>query len=153
MLALAFIGIVDAIYVAHGNYTGRPLSCPIIEGCNIVLNSPYSRVFGVPMSYFGFIYYLYMFALAARLAFDPLSLGLRFRAVLYAAMGAASSMYFIYLQLGFIRELCSYCLIAAVISVLLLIAALWHFLAARNGRYSSVAHDSDHRPAFPTDPS
>lgn len=40
-------------------------------------------------------------------------------------------MYFIYLQLRFIRELCSYCLISAVVSVLLVFAALWHFLATR----------------------
>jgi len=131
MLALALIGIADAVYVAHSSYTGRPLWCPIIEGCNTVVNSPYSRVFGAPMSYFGFIYYLYMFALAARLAFDPLSRGLRFRAVLYAAMGAASSTYFMYLQLSFIREVCSYCLISAVLTFFLLIAALWHFQATR----------------------
>ena len=79
----------------------------------------------------GFIYFLYMFALAARLAFDPLSRSLRFRAILYAAMGAASSMYFMYLQLAFIREVCSYCLIAAVTTFLLLIAALWHLQATR----------------------
>jgi uncharacterized membrane protein len=131
MLALALIGIAAAVYVAHGNYTGQPLWCPIVDGCNAVVNSPYSRVFGVPMSYFGFIYFLYMFALAARLAFDPLSRSLRFRAILYAGMGAASSMYFMYLQLGFIREVCSYCLIAAVTTFLLLIAALWHLQATR----------------------
>ena len=71
MLALALIGIAAALYVAHGNYTGQPLWCPILDGCNAVVNSPYSRVFGVPMSYFGFIYFLYMFALAARLVFEP----------------------------------------------------------------------------------
>src|ERR1700758_5768478 len=113
MLALALIGIAAALYVAHGNYTGQSLWCPILDGCNAVVNSPYSRVFGVPMSYFGFIYFLYMFALAARLAYDRFSNSLRFRAVLYAGVGAASSMYFMYLQLGFIRQVCSYCLISA----------------------------------------
>jgi uncharacterized membrane protein len=132
MLALSFIGTAVALYVAHGNYTGQTLWCPILDGCNAVLNSPYSRVLGVPMSYFGFIYYLYMFALAARLAFEPFSRSLRFRAILYAAMGAISSMYFIYLQLRFILELCSYCLISAVVSVLLLFAALWHFQVTRH---------------------
>jgi uncharacterized membrane protein len=134
MLALTLIGIADAVYVAHGNYTGAPLWCPIIDGCNTVINSPYSRVFGTPMSYFGFIYYVFMFGLAARLAFNPFSSGLRFRAILYAALGAASSMYFIYLQLGIIRAVCSYCLISAVTSFLLLLAALWHFQATRNRR-------------------
>src|SRR5438132_14051950 len=93
MLALALIGIAAAVYVAQGNYTGQPLWCPILDGCNAVVNSPYSRVFGVPMSYFGFIYYLYMFALAARLAFDPFSTSLRFHAILYAGVGAPSPMY------------------------------------------------------------
>jgi uncharacterized membrane protein len=91
MLALTLIGMAAAIYVAQGNYTGQPLWCPILDGCNAVVNSPYSRVLGVPMSYFGFMYYLYMFALAARLAFEPFSKSLRFRAILYAAVGAVSS--------------------------------------------------------------
>ena len=132
MLTLTLIGIAAALYVAKGNYTGQPLWCPIIDGCNVVVNSPYSRVFGVPMSYFGFIYYLYMFALAARLAFEPFSSSLRFRAVLYAGVGAASSLYFMYLQLGFIRAVCIYCLISAVTTFLLLFAAIWHFQATRH---------------------
>ena len=132
MLALTVIGIADAAYVARGNYTGAPLWCPILDGCNTVISSPYSRVFGVPMSYFGFIYYLFMFGLAARLAYEPFSNNLRFRAILYAALGAVSSIYFMYLQLGFIGEICSYCLISAVTSFLLLFAALWHFQVTRH---------------------
>ena len=132
MLALALIGIADAAYVANGNYTGAPLWCPIIDGCNVVINSPYSRVFGTPMSYFGFIYYVFMFGLAARLAYEPFSSSLRFRAILYAALGAISSVYFLYLQLGYIREVCSYCLISAVTSFLLLFATLWHLQVTRH---------------------
>ena len=132
MLALTLIGIADAAYVARGNYTGAPLWCPILDGCNTVISSPYSRIFGVPMSYFGFIYYLFMFGLAARLAYEPFSNNLRFRAILYAALGAVSSIYFMYLQVGFIREICSYCLISAVTSFLLLFAALWHFQVTRH---------------------
>ena len=132
MLVLTLIGIAGAAYVARGNYTGAPLWCPILDGCNTVISSPYSRVYGVPMSYFGFIYYLFMFGLAARLAYEPFSNNLRFRAILYAALGAVSSIYFMYLQLGFIREICSYCLISAVTSFLLLFAALWHFQVTRH---------------------
>jgi uncharacterized membrane protein len=132
MLVLALIGIADAAYVAHGNYTGARLWCPILDGCNAVINSPYSRVFGTPMSYFGFIYYLFMFGLAARLAYEPSSNNLRFRAILYAALGAVSSVYFMYLQIGYIREICSYCLISAATSFLLLFATLWHLHVTRH---------------------
>src|SRR5262249_53507228 len=79
MLALAFIGIAVALYVAHGNYTGQSLWCPILDGCNAVVNSPYSRVFGVPMSYLGFVYFC-----TCRIGSAS-----RFRAVL-AELGSAS---------------------------------------------------------------
>ncbi len=131
MLVLTLIGIGDAAYVARGNYTGAPLWCPILDGCNAVINSPYSRIFGVPMSYFGFIYYVFMFGLATRLAYEPGSKSLRFRVVLYAALGAISSAYFIYLQIGFIQAICSYCIISAIVSFLLLLAALWNFQVTR----------------------
>src|SRR6516164_1086963 len=82
------------------------------------------------------VFRLYLLLVHVRIGsaprFEPLSNSLRFRAVLYAAMGAVSSMYFMYLQVAFIREVCSYCLIAAVTSLLLLFAALWHFQATRN---------------------
>ena len=135
MLALTVIGISDAMYVAYGSYSGTQLWCPILDGCNTVVNSPYSRVLGMPMSYFGFIYYLFMFGLAARLAYEPASKSLRFRVVLYAALGAVSSAYFIYLQLGLIQAICSYCIISAIISFLLLFAALWHFQVARSKNF------------------
>ena len=135
MLALTLIGISDAMYVAYGSYSGTQLWCPILDGCNTVVNSPYSRVLGMPMSYFGFIYYLFMFGLAARLAYEPASKSLRFRVVLYAALGAVSSAYFIYLQLGLIQAICSYCIISAIVSFLLLLAALWHFQVTRSKNF------------------
>jgi uncharacterized membrane protein len=131
MLACALIGIADAFYVAQASYTGQPLWCAILEGCNTVVNSPYARIFGVPASYFGLTFYLYMFGFAALLAFDPFSRGLRFGALLYTAMGVSYSGYFAYVQLSAIRAVCLYCLISAVLTVLLFIAALRHFRATR----------------------
>jgi len=72
---------------------------------------------------------LYMVALAALLAFDPRSPGLRWGAVLYAALGVAFSLYFMVLQVGFIRAFCIYCLVSAVTTVLLAVTAAWHWRA------------------------
>jgi hypothetical protein len=44
MLVLALFGIGDALVVAHANYIGNPLWCHVSDGCNAVVNSPYSRV-------------------------------------------------------------------------------------------------------------
>ena len=70
MLALTLIGIADAAYVAHGNYTGAPLWCPVFDGCNTVINSPYSRDLWHADVVLRLYYYVFMFGLAARLAYE-----------------------------------------------------------------------------------
>ena len=88
LLALAFVGITVAFYDAYQLYNGQPLWCPPpIDGCNEVANSPYGRIYNLPVGYFGVVYYLYMFGLAALLAVDPFSRGLRFAALAYSALG------------------------------------------------------------------
>jgi uncharacterized membrane protein len=130
MLMFALIGIGVAFYDSYAIYTGQALWCPPpIDGCNTVANSPYARIFGEPLGYYGLIFYLYMFALAALLAFDPFSRGLRLGALLYAALGVSSLIYFMYIEFTFIRAFCIYCLISAILTLFLFIAALAHFRA------------------------
>jgi uncharacterized membrane protein len=132
MLVFAFIGIAVAFYDSYAIYTGQLLWCPPpIDGCNTVAYSPYARIFGVPVGYFGLIFYSYMFALAALLAFDPLSRGLRLGVLLYATLGVSFLLYFMYIQFAFIRAFCIYCLISAMLTLLLLNGALAHFRATR----------------------
>jgi uncharacterized membrane protein len=131
MLVLALIGIADAFYVAQASYTGQLLWCPIVEGCNAVVASPYARIFGVPLSYLGLVFYVYMLALAALLAFDPFSRGLRVGALLYTALGVSYSIYAMYVQLSFIRAVCIYCIFSGVATLLLLVAAFRHLRATR----------------------
>jgi uncharacterized membrane protein len=107
------------------------LWCPIIDGCNAVAQSPYARIAGVPLSYLGLMFYLYMVGVAALLAYDPYSRGLRLGAVTYAALGVAYSMYGMYLQLSVIRAVCIYCFVSALITVLLLVGAGRHLVLTR----------------------
>ena len=137
MLVFAAIGIADAFYDSYAIYNGQLLWCPPpIDGCNTVANSPYARVFGVPLGYLGVIFYLYMSVLAALLVFDPFSRGLRLGALLYATLGVSGSIYFMYIQIAFIHAFCIYCLVSGVLTLLLLIAALVHF---RTGRTAVMA--------------
>src|ERR1035437_8139217 len=105
LLVLAVVGVAVAFYDAYQLYNGQALWCPPpINGCNEVANSPYARIYNLPVGYFGVVYYLYMFGLAALLAFDPFSRGLRFAALAYSAVGVCFSIYFMYLQITFIHR-------------------------------------------------
>jgi uncharacterized membrane protein len=134
MIAFAAIGLAVASYDSYAIYNGQPLWCPPpINGCNEVAASPYARILDLPVGYYGVVYYLYMLALAALIAYDPISQGLRIGAVLYAALGVAFSVYFMILQFGYIRAFCIYCLVSAVITILLTLAAVTHLRSEPSG--------------------
>ena len=130
MIAFALIGLAVAFYDSYSIYNGQLLWCPPpINGCNEVAASPYARIFDLPVGYYGVIYYLHMFGLAALLTYDPLSRGLRIGAVLYAALGVLLSLYFMVLQIGYIKAFCIYCLVSAVTTLVLAVAAVSHLKA------------------------
>jgi uncharacterized membrane protein len=134
MIALALVGVAVAFYDSYSIYNGQLLWCPPpIDGCNEVAASPYARIFDLPVGYYGVVYYLYMLGLAALLAYDPSSRGLAVGAVLYAALGVAFSLYFMVLQVGYIKAFCIYCLVSAVTTVLLTVAAVRHLAHAAGG--------------------
>lgn len=63
MLGLAMLGLSVAFYDSYAIYNGEALWCPPpINGCNEVAASSYARIFGLPVGYFGVVYYLYISA-------------------------------------------------------------------------------------------
>ena len=63
VLALSFAGMVDTLYLSLSRDSG-PISCHVTEGCGDVLNSVYSEVGGIPLSWFGLAFYVAVFAAA-----------------------------------------------------------------------------------------
>ena len=131
LIALALVGLGDTLYLSYFQYLNIVPSCAI-AGCDIVLTSVYSKFFGVPLSYVGLVYYVYMLCLATLVAFDPRSRGLRWGAVLYTSIGVLYSLYAIfYVQATLIGAFCQYCLISAFVTLLLFGVAFWHFRTTR----------------------
>lgn len=117
LVALALIGFVDSWYLAQSAATNTALVCDIdgLDGCNTVANSPYSRVFGVPLADFGLVFYGVL--LLASVAGFRLSNRRFFRGLLaLAIVGALLSVYFVYVQFMLIEAVCIYCLISAATS-------------------------------------
>ncbi len=124
ILVLAFCGLADSAYLAQHEISGTPLQCDLthLSGCNIVAQSPYSHIFGVPVAEYGLLFYGVVFALSAlELAiFDRL---LRRVLQVFAAAGLLVSVAFTLLQVFVIQALCEYCLGSAIIAFLIFIFA------------------------------
>jgi uncharacterized membrane protein len=135
MLVYALIGMSIAIYDCYMIYTGQLLWCPPpIDGCNTVAYSPDGRIYGVPIGFFGVVFYSIMFALAALLAFRPSSRSLRLVVLFYTGMGVCGSIAFMILDITVIKAFCIYCLISGILTVLLLLSAIKHFGEPSGGR-------------------
>jgi len=155
ILILAFCGIANSAYLAESEITGTPLICDIqnLSGCNIVANSQYSQLFGIPLAEYGVLFYGILFVLAALelVLFDRV-----LRRVLQgiSLIGVLASLYFTAIQVFFIGAFCIYCLASALIALFIFIlATLIEPLVIRAkrpfGASRSPVRDSQHLPMPP----
>ncbi len=129
------VGFIDAAYLTVKHYTGEPVSCSIINGCEEVTTSEYSIVFGIPLALIGAIYYAGVSALLFFYLED--GGGGVLRLLLLGVAGAfLVSLWLFYIQIAVIEELCLYCLVSAGSSTFLLagVLALWK----KDGSHSAI---------------
>lgn len=124
MMAIAFVGFVDATYLTVQHFQGGVLPCTIASGCDVVTTSKYSMIFGYPVAMFGVIGYVSIL-LMIMLWFD-----VRKRQILWIVSGLClfaflASAYFVYLQVGVLKAICEYCMLSAITSTLLFLCGLF----------------------------
>ncbi len=125
---LSVVGIADSLYLAESAVTKTPLVCDIegLNDCNVVAQSPYAKLFGIPLGIYGIGFYVVMLILALLVRYTPQSLW-RGALFIWALVGALASLCFVYIQLVLIQAVCVYCLVSALISFLL-VPLSWLFL-------------------------
>jgi uncharacterized membrane protein len=124
-VVLAVLGALDAIYLLVFKLTGNSQMCLGNGGCHDVNFSPYSEIYGIPVSLFGisaFLAILCILVLESRLQFaneyGPLAIfGI-------SLGGVAFSAYLTYLELYIIHAVCPFCVASAVLITLLFILAI-----------------------------
>lgn len=127
-VCLSFVGLADAAFLYAKRVSGTPLVCDILEGCNIVANSPYSAIFGVPLSLLGVLFFAVLVCLVA-LLFSPLEKRVRVFLLAWSSVGVLFSLYFLCVQAFLIGAWCIYCLISAAVTFFMFFVGwgLWTF--------------------------
>ena len=119
VLALSVIGVGISIYLTLLHYSGVTPACPATGAinCEAVLSSSYALLLGtkIPTSVAGIAW----FAICALIA------GWRAGAVhlLWAAIGLATMLYLVFVELILVRAICLWC--TAAHALVVLIALLW----------------------------
>ncbi|MBT4850144.1 vitamin K epoxide reductase family protein [Candidatus Parcubacteria bacterium] len=121
-IVVALVGLLDAVFLTVKHYTGD-ISCSLITGCQEVLSSSYSVIFGIPTALLGAGYYIVI--LLAALIYAEQKKGLMLKVLSYLpTLGFLFSLWLIYLMMFVIEALCQYCLLSAMTSTLLFIFSL-----------------------------
>ena len=122
-LLILFIvsGIIDAGYLTFEHYQQVIPPCtvnrlfPIASDCGIVLRSSYSVMFGVPLAVFGVFQYSFLLIALILLFFYRKKI-LSYLIILQSMIGTIFSLYFMYIQLVILKNICLYCTLSAIIS-------------------------------------
>lgn len=119
-LAVAVIGFADATFLTAKSYLGGTIPCAILNGCEEVVTSQYSKIFGLPVALLGSVYYL-LIAVLTLIYLDSGSYRFLGAAARLTVIGLLASIWFIFLQVFVIHALCLYCLVSAGTSTTLFI--------------------------------
>jgi uncharacterized membrane protein len=124
LLALAGIGV--SAYLTWAHLANRSVVCGASQGCDIVQQSVYSEVGGIPVALLGLAAYIALFvltllrghSLAGWEDYIPLAVfGISLIGVLYSA-------YLTYLELFVIYAICRWCVTSAIIITAILLLSL-----------------------------
>ena len=130
---LALVGLLDASYLAVERLRGGEPFCPIGGGCATVQNSPFSVLFGLPIAYLGVLAYMALFALLLVSLSRTQMFGVPMLLALLAvsSVGVLFSLYLTYLQLAVIHAICFWCVVSALIQLIVLALLVWEWRAGR----------------------
>jgi uncharacterized membrane protein len=118
IVILAVLGFGISLYLSFAHYLGYTVPCDLTHGCETVLNSKYSVLFGLPLGVWGVGYFTAVIV-SALLANSYLL----WRKILTGllGLGALAALVFLSLQFFVIKKICQYCLTTDLLSILLLI--------------------------------
>ncbi len=123
---IAFTGFCVSANIYDTKQAGKQLVCPTGSDCNAVVNSRYSKFFGVSLekwglAYFGFITLTYLALIFSRDIFSPSMLTI---VVLFSVAAGIFSSYLLFIQAFVLKKWCIWCILTAMISLAVCVISL-----------------------------
>jgi uncharacterized membrane protein len=102
--------------------------CPLDSNCQHVLFSKYSKIIGIDIEYFGFLYYLFILIGSVSMIFIPtFPTILKFILIVTTIAGFGFSAYLTMVQAFYIKNWCTWCLSSGLVSTLILASSGYSF--------------------------
>lgn len=119
----AAIGFGDSLYLTLSHYGESAVVCSLLDGCSVVLSSPWAFMLGIPLAllgaaYYGFILFLLIgYGISKQVLLKKILLAV-------STIGLILSLWFLYVQIGIIGSICEYCLLSLVSTLCVWVAVM-----------------------------
>lgn len=107
LYSLSLAGILVSLYLTYTKFSNTKIICSFGD-CNVVQNSEYSIILGVPVALLGTLFYFLLFCLIFYKKSNALFLA--------TILGFLYSVYLTYLEIFVIKAICQWCVVSAVIA-------------------------------------
>ena len=123
-------GFFVAWYIYDRKSKSEPMTCPVGHDCHEVVHSKYSKFLGIRVEILGILYYFFIFISNVLLfTFPNLNTTLVWNTLWIISMfSVLFSLYLIKIQAFALKHWCSWCLISALISVIIAILTTTHIV-------------------------
>lgn len=123
LVFLAVVGFADATYLTVEHFANAIPPCTI-HGCETVLSSAYSYIFGIPVALLGSLYYFVLLVIYL-LYFEAKDVRALNFALHLSVLGLICDIWFVSLQAFIIHAWCQYCLLSAAVSTAIFVLSYW----------------------------
>ena len=121
-IVLAILGLVDTLYLVYQHYKKKPLICPVDHDCSVVTESKWNKIFFVRNDILGLLFYIGLLVAILITIFSPnLIPNLYLLITIATGLGLLGSIFLVYIQLYVIKDYCFYCMVSAIINLLLFV--------------------------------
>ncbi|MBT3669131.1 MAG: vitamin K epoxide reductase family protein [Chloroflexi bacterium] len=123
-IGLTIIGLLDSLYLSWLKLAKDEIIC--LGGCDIVNSSKYAEILGIPVALIGALAYLaILFFLINKIEFVFFKENSTIIVFIFSLIGVIYSLYLTYLELYIIHAICPFCVISAIVLVLLLVTTIF----------------------------
>lgn len=124
VMALAFAGMLVTAYLTYQHYAdpgGAFCNVNQYVSCDIVNQSVYAEIFGIPVAILGFLAYttILVMAISAWKGWHPQPI-IRF-GTFFTGLGLLFSLYLTYIEFFVLRALCIFCLTQQILIIIIFI--------------------------------
>ncbi len=123
LIVLSFLGILNAGYLTWKHQKKEKLVCPVGDSCDKVVESKWSNLLGIRNEVLGVMYYTFIFLLGIINLFLTIPY-FQYSLIIFSLVALLFSTALIYIQRYIIKIYCFYCLLSALITLLIFFNSL-----------------------------